>query len=491
VTTFIAPPPSAVTADAWFNVEMFGAVGDGVTDDTAAIQAAINAALAVRGTVFFPPPSVTYKVTATLTIGTTGQSYCNLQGSPKDESNKLILWAGANTTPIFSTRGWRESWADSITIKIPAASSGVVAWDVDTNASATSSTHLAFRNCNVFIVSGGAGTACYGWQLGASALTNDISCISWYDCNVYGAGDNTKLHIGWSIEQANAISFHWYGGIGFYLAPMVKMFRGDDFNFHGLGGTHNAKDFRIDTNSCNVNIFAGRFELGDKFIDVEHDTGNPQNITVVGAKVYNYTPAGGQIIRQLGVVNLLLDNCQFVNRGGADYTANMLWHYCDGAGTGVTRVRGGVIQAPYPFHFINAGSVAGFRIRCESVTRCDTNGVYSSVMGADQSNALTYGATVNTDANLSDYFTLSVTNGTAFTIANPTNAFAGQVLTYDIKNSSGGAHGVITWGAAFLNGGAGTVGTGAFAGIANGKRRAIKFVYDGTNWIEQARTADI
>lgn len=58
----------------FFNVKSFGAVGDGVTDDTTAINAAIAAANAVSNagivgaTVYFPPGK--YKVTATLTAPT-------------------------------------------------------------------------------------------------------------------------------------------------------------------------------------------------------------------------------------------------------------------------------------------------------------------------------------------------------------------------------------------------------------------------------------
>lgn len=53
-----------------FNVKnkAWGAVGDGVADDTAAIQAALDAAVVVGGTVFVPPG--TYKLTAKLTMGT-------------------------------------------------------------------------------------------------------------------------------------------------------------------------------------------------------------------------------------------------------------------------------------------------------------------------------------------------------------------------------------------------------------------------------------
>lgn len=48
----------------------FGAVGDGMTDDTAAIQAAINAASVAGAVVFFPPGS--YRVTDTLNITSSG-----------------------------------------------------------------------------------------------------------------------------------------------------------------------------------------------------------------------------------------------------------------------------------------------------------------------------------------------------------------------------------------------------------------------------------
>lgn len=98
--------------------------------------------------------------------------------------------------------------------------------------------------------------------------------------------------------------------------------------------------------------------------------------------------------------------------------------------------------------------------------------------------ALTYGTTVNTDAKQGNSFEIVATNGTAFTIANPTNTKAGQQLEYEILNSSGGAMGAITWGAEFML-------AGAFANPANGKRRTITFRRNSANtrWVERNRAA--
>ncbi len=56
-----------ITKGPWVDVRAFGAVGDGVADDAAAIQAAIDSLDVRRGVVFFPPGS--YRITSTITIG--------------------------------------------------------------------------------------------------------------------------------------------------------------------------------------------------------------------------------------------------------------------------------------------------------------------------------------------------------------------------------------------------------------------------------------
>ncbi len=75
----------------WVNVRSYGAKGDGIADDTAAIQAAINAILAKPGPVLWIPTG-TYRITDTLRVS-------NSQGFGiigEDPTTTSLVWDGAN-----------------------------------------------------------------------------------------------------------------------------------------------------------------------------------------------------------------------------------------------------------------------------------------------------------------------------------------------------------------------------------------------------------
>lgn len=60
---------SPVASDSWLNLQSFGATGDGVTDDTAAIQAACDAAITQGLTLYAPAPSVYYRMESGVELG--------------------------------------------------------------------------------------------------------------------------------------------------------------------------------------------------------------------------------------------------------------------------------------------------------------------------------------------------------------------------------------------------------------------------------------
>ena len=79
-------------------------------------------------------------------------------------------------------------------------------------------------------------------------------------------------------------------------------------------------------------------------------------------------------------------------------------------------------------------------------------------------------------------FTITATNNTAFTITSPLYpTYDGQTITFTIRNTSGGALGVATWGALYK--------LPAWTQPATGFSRSITFLCDGTNFIELSRTA--
>lgn len=87
-----------LNAAAYLDVQRFGAVGNGTTDDTAAIQAALTAAATTCGTVFLPPTANGYRVFGSLTVPPCvrllGAFGGHRRGLPK---------AGAGLTPRGST----------------------------------------------------------------------------------------------------------------------------------------------------------------------------------------------------------------------------------------------------------------------------------------------------------------------------------------------------------------------------------------------------
>ena len=96
--------------------------------------------------------------------------------------------------------------------------------------------------------------------------------------------------------------------------------------------------------------------------------------------------------------------------------------------------------------------------------------------------APTYSASITVDASVQSYVKITATDGSAFTINNPTNPKAGMSLIFDVVNGSGTTLGTITWGTAFKS-------AGSFTNPADAKRRTISFYFDSVAWVETSRAA--
>lgn len=90
------PAPTAIIS----NVKSYGAVGDGITDDTAAIQAALTDAAQAARTVFFPEG--TYKITSSLTVSLYERPPIRIVGT--GPGSRIVNMAPAGN-PTIAIRG--------------------------------------------------------------------------------------------------------------------------------------------------------------------------------------------------------------------------------------------------------------------------------------------------------------------------------------------------------------------------------------------------
>lgn len=199
-----SPQDDACCNDDRFNVRVFGAVGNDVTDDTAAIQSAINAAAAAvvqgrlaGGLVYFPAGN--YKITAPLLkkagVSLDGQA---MIGDFADTKGSILRWHGPANSTMVNT--------------------------VDQDLRGTSISRLKFQNATTQVVTG---------ILGGSVANNSAKAVfdtlKFYRVTYPIRGDGAATY---GIFDSLFVNIHvWQDG-----DPGAPP-RGYGLWFHGSGNT--------------------------------------------------------------------------------------------------------------------------------------------------------------------------------------------------------------------------------------------------------------
>lgn len=249
---------------AYVNVLDFGAIGDGTTDDTAAIQAAITSLGLAGGVAYFPVG--TYRISTTIT--TPSNSYgITLLGSGLRTT--FLKWTGGASAMILAHNG-----TDNFRME---------AFALENTGTGTVAVQLNSVRCNIIDVFANPTVAFSG------CLFSTVSTIASYNYKVIF--DNVNLFV--SATGAAQGAFAIKLGSGHSVTIQNSM-------FSGFSDSAVFRDITVDTNSLNgLNITGTRFEA------FSGTAPNPGSINSIGVNLQytqgvcisgcNFEMAGDQI----------------------------------------------------------------------------------------------------------------------------------------------------------------------------------------------------
>lgn len=335
----------------------YGAVGNGSTDDTTAVQAAATAAIANDRDLILNP-ATSYKITDTIDL--VPASGASFRGKVIGVGETPITWAGGNGTDgtrkyAFLVQGMKRSRIEHVNIQLPASATYVHGWELDdTTGTYTSLSQLTFANCNVFGSTGNTG--CGGWRIGHIDDTGngDFSIVNFENCGTaFGEVNTGQFHI--VNEGANSLGYLIDGGHAYYCKVAISNLSttgagssqgGGSFTINGFTTSHCDTDFQFLTVG-NYVINGGRFEVGKRFLDVANGGGSNAgvSITASGFLLASYVPSDNILFYLGSAANLVLVNPVIKADGGSDYTSAMITASSDTTGRGSIQILGGSIQA--------------------------------------------------------------------------------------------------------------------------------------------------
>jgi hypothetical protein len=263
---FVGPFPS------WANLKTnYGAVGDGVTDDTVAIQKALAALGPNNPTLYFP--AGTYRITQTLILA--GQQYVNVIG--QDPATTTILWGGSSGGTMLYVNGVTFSRFDRLTFN-GQGNAGVA---VDQSKADGTSNYFdtgneyaddVFENAGIGLRCGNLGYGCAETSmLRDQFINNTVAGVAMKNFNAL------DMWIWYSLFQNNAVGATNAQGAG---------------NFHVYNSIFQRSTVAdIQYGNTGVFNFRNNYSIGSNAFVQAGGTGSPDNVTMQGNTILDTTQA--------------------------------------------------------------------------------------------------------------------------------------------------------------------------------------------------------
>jgi hypothetical protein len=476
-----------------FNVKtLYGAAGDGTTDDTTAVRNAIVAASAAGGGIVYLPAG-TYKISGTLTLGSNMELRGAGIGATKiapafatatqrvvdnDWTNGnvsigirdlTIDRSGANVQHGILLNGVDGLTVDHVRISgMPSANAGCVSVSQVGPTTRLESKNVRVTNCD-FRDTSNYGVV-FGYVTGAV-----ISGCTFY--NSYREAVGVEPVTGTVAQNITVTGNTIYGS-----ATSAGSATGLLVITNSSGGTFTS-----------VTVSGNSIDGGPTAIASDASPG----IFVQGAT--SGVTISGNTIRRTNGPGIATGAVGATTNGLVVSNNNV---YTGNQGTNTTPNAAGIRVRQTTASVFTGNTISGAAFNADiEETGTSTGNVYTGNLCQDAVQYLTMavgsfintqgvatltfpgaGGAVSVDSGLGNYFVLTVTDATAFTINSPSNHTKGKTYTYEINNASGGVMGAVSFGAQHKL-------AGSFTVPASGKRRTITFIDNGSNLVEVARSA--
>lgn len=219
----------------------YGAVGDGAADDTAALQAWLDACKAGRRGFL---PAGTYKITETLTFEQT--MAWSLRGEAMGPSATgaatTLLWAGDTGGTMLLIQGCREGVLSDILLD--GAKKAAIGLDYDAVSGGIVSSNNTIQRLRVY--------RCVDKAVRVAASHFQVDGTGWRDCGFYQGGTDSASGIGVSIEDANAVEHEFFNCSFSALSIGITAVDG------GNGGHFTLNGCRFGANGTDIKPYSAR-----------------------------------------------------------------------------------------------------------------------------------------------------------------------------------------------------------------------------------------
>lgn len=364
-----------------FNVKNYGALGDGATDDTAAIQGAANALTgAGRGCLFFPDGR--YIISGPIIVGS-GVAYTGTPPAPYNANfticgsgrqSAVIIQTGAGQGGLYvnltggSNYAWNRAECFNLGFRVGNGVTAGTAIEFDYGATPLTSAEQPSGSVVHSVDIGRDDDSFSGGWTDGIWFNNPWKGVV-YDVNIFGCDAGNVVPV---AGAGSGIAVRMIGGYNIFIDKVYVSFFQTAFQLDGIGGFASQgimmSNILVVATLFGLRVIAGAGISNIQLSNWLVDQGNSPNAGLKNFAYYIDGDAGG------GRGNVSMVNCSWVQVPGAGSSCglylNNVWNSCFTALNAFNNGVGGavVVDGNSSNNVFSGGRYAGGQLTCTAAT---------------------------------------------------------------------------------------------------------------------------